>query len=134
MRGDAGKAEARARTRRPQHQKVPKKTVVVGWNPKVFRGCQERVARTGRVATTREVVHYLCEFYLPRLVTGLRVLGFTGEEIGPRRPRQVNAADWDALLRASEETGLPASELLRACLHCLYETPTNHPAPPEEGQ
>jgi hypothetical protein len=115
--------EAKASIRNPRPEKVPRKTVVLGWNPQVFRVCQEKIARTGRPATTREVINYLCESYLPRLVAGLQALGFTGEQIGPRRPRQVNVADWDALLHASKITGLPASELLRACMHRLYETP-----------
>jgi hypothetical protein len=115
--------EAKASIRNPRPPKAHRKTVVLGWNAQVFKVCQEKVARTGRVATTRGVINYLCESYLPRLVAGLQALGFNGAEIGPRRPRQVNVADWDALLHASEVTGLPASELLRACLQHLYETP-----------
>jgi hypothetical protein len=116
-------ASIRGGPRTPRPPKAHRKTVVIGWNPRLFAVCQEKIARTGRPATTRSVVQYLCEAYLPKLVQGLHDLGFTGEEIGKRRPRQVNSADWDALLHASEVTGLPASELLRACMHQLFKTP-----------
>jgi hypothetical protein len=79
-----------------------------------------RAKRAKAAATTAEVVHTATTDCLPKLVAGLRQLGFRGD--GKTRPARfaMTASSLRALRRASKKTGLPACRLLLATRVQIY--------------
>jgi hypothetical protein len=64
--------------------------------------------------------------HLPAILAGLRRLGFEGGgELPRRRPRRMYRSTWNALLAASEASGIPASNLLRACTRFEKGSPSD---------
>jgi hypothetical protein len=103
--------------------KVPSQAVALGLENDLVQAVAARYEQqTGNEATTREVLGWATEQHLADLIDGLHRLGFRGGKIGKRRPRRVKQSMWDALQSASNETGIPASALLRACLTWIKES------------
>jgi hypothetical protein len=116
--------EAKASTTRAARpEKIPSQAVALGLESGLVEAVAVRYESVhGKQATTREVISYAVDQHLLDLVGGLHQLGFRGGKIGKRRPRRIKQADWNALQAASNETGLPASTLLRACLRWIKES------------
>jgi len=78
-----------------------------------------RRAREAKDQTNATFIAEAVADQLPKVVEGLRVLGFTTVK-GPRRPARLpfsSAAGTLKILRdASQDTGIPAIQLLTACL------------------
>jgi hypothetical protein len=75
----------------------------------------------GKRPTSRAVFDHVVRNHLPTLVGELRELGFLGGELPRRRPRRMAQSTWNALLAASAECGLAASDLLRALVRFELE-------------
>jgi hypothetical protein len=85
-----------------------------------------RAARDRSGVTNRSFVAGAVTEYLPGLVQQLADLGF-GTEGGPPRPIRLpfsrEAGTLDALRAASDQTSIPASQLLGLCLAAAARTP-----------
>lgn len=81
----------------------------------------EGAARRLGTATARDTATAAVTANLGDLVKGLLALGFVAStlpegKLPKRRPRKVDRSTWESLVAASGQTGLPASDLLRAAL------------------
>lgn len=78
-----------------------------------------RQAREAKGTTNATFIAETVGTHLPKIVESLRTLGFLSDN-GPKRPARLPFLDSAGTLRvlrnASQETGIPATRLLIACL------------------
>jgi hypothetical protein len=72
--------------------------------------------------------------HLPRVRAALQGLGFEGGALPRRRPRRLYQSTWADLLAASEECGIPAANLLRACTRVELEASGIAPMAPGDHE
>lgn len=105
---------------RPAKKKAKAETIfrVVPLSPELRRRVRLCRAEHG---TNQAVIAHAVESFLPATIDGLRKLGVIDAATGKSKKYRLPFGDdaLAALAKASEQTGLPATLLLKVCLYCL---------------